>query len=187
MSVALKAIEESSFFCSHSCSRIHAIGRHGVCVMPESCEQCGGLGQIIVEDVLYVLPREATLPAVRSLHRQAVLWTHQNQGLGKFVGLMKRAVAMEQKQAMEAEQKKLDRFASTIVIGACIIAAIRLAREENICRSSPKLYSAIGDSIALARTLHCRPDLRVPTSLPACPATRCGPAGPGSSSSVFLR
>ena len=103
--------------------------------------------------VLYVLPREATLSAVRSLHRQAVVWTHQNQGLGKFLGLMKRAVAREQKQAMEAEQKKLDRFASTIVIGACIIAAIRLAREENIGRSSPKLYSAIGDSIALARAI----------------------------------
>ena len=69
------------------------------------------------------------------------------------MGLMKRAVAREQKQAMEAEQKKLDRFASTIVIGACIIAAIRLAREENIGRSSPKLYSVIGDSIALARAI----------------------------------
>ena len=62
-------------------------------------------------------------------------------------------MAREQKQAMEAEQKKLDRFASTIVIGAYIIAAIRLAREENIGRSSPKLYSAIGNSIALARAI----------------------------------
>ena len=54
---------------------------------------------------------------------------------------------------MEAEQKKLDRFASTIVIGACIIAAIRLARQENIGRFSPKLYTAIGESIALARAI----------------------------------
>ena len=103
--------------------------------------------------VLYVLPGEATLSVVRSLHRQAVVQPRQDQRLGKFLGLMKRAVAREQKQAMEAEQKKLDRFASTIVIGACIIAAMRLAREENIGRSSPKLYSAIGDSIALARAI----------------------------------
>jgi hypothetical protein len=45
-----------------------------------------------------------------------------------------------------------DRFASTLVIAASIIAAVRLAHDD-ISRPSPKLASVIADSVALARTI----------------------------------
>jgi len=51
------------------------------------------------------------------------------------------------------EQRMKDRFASTLVIAAYIIAAVRLAREENITRSSPRLTTVIADCMALARMI----------------------------------
>lgn len=45
------------------------------------------------------------------------------------------------------------RFASTLVIAASIIAAVRLARDQDISRPSPRLVSVITDSIALARMI----------------------------------
>lgn len=62
------------------------------------------------------------------------------------MGEMKRAIAMEQ------AQYKKDRFASTLVIAAAIICAVRLARDD-ISRPSPKLFSAVSDSVNLARTI----------------------------------
>ena len=53
-----------------------------------------------------------------------------------------------------AEQKRMtDRFASTLVIAASIIAAVRLAREQDISRSSPRLTSVVSESIGLARLI----------------------------------
>ena len=49
-----------------------------------------------------------------------------------------------------------DRFASTLVIAASIIAAVRLAREQDISRPSPRLTSVIADSIGLARMILTR-------------------------------
>jgi hypothetical protein len=49
--------------------------------------------------------------------------------------------------------KVKDRFASTLVIAASIIAAVRLARDDNITRSSPRLSTAIADCVALARMI----------------------------------
>jgi hypothetical protein len=46
-----------------------------------------------------------------------------------------------------------DRFSSTLVIAASIIAGIRLARDENISRPSPRLTTVIADSIALAKAI----------------------------------
>lgn len=63
------------------------------------------------------------------------------------VGEMRRAIAHE-----EQDRKVNDRFASTLVISASIIAAIRLAREE-ISSPSPRIVSVIADSIALARAI----------------------------------
>lgn len=63
------------------------------------------------------------------------------------MGLMNRAVARE-----EEDRRKQDRFASTLVIAAAIIAAVRLAREE-ISRPSPRLTAAVADSVALARMI----------------------------------
>ena len=63
------------------------------------------------------------------------------------MGEMKRAIARE-----EQERRSQDRFASTIVIAAAIIAAVRLARDD-ISSPSPRVYSAIADSVNLARKI----------------------------------
>jgi uncharacterized membrane protein len=55
-------------------------------------------------------------------------------------------------QPLEVEQRKRDRFVSTLVIAASIIAAIRLARDD-ISRPSSKLASVISDSVGLARMI----------------------------------
>ena len=64
------------------------------------------------------------------------------------MGEMHRAIAREQ----EDERRKRDRFASTIVIAASIIAAVRLARDD-ISRPTPRLHSIVGDSVALAQII----------------------------------
>lgn len=63
------------------------------------------------------------------------------------MGEMKRA------NAYEADRRTRERFASTLVIAASIIAAVRLARDENISRPSPRLSSVISDSVGLARMI----------------------------------
>ena len=70
--------------------------------------------------------------------------------------MMKRAIACEEQErakAMEEQKRMTDRFASTLVIAASIIAAIRLAREQDISRPSPRLTSVVTDSIGLARMI----------------------------------
>lgn len=72
------------------------------------------------------------------------------------MGLMRRAIAREEqerKKAMEEQRRTRDRFASTLVIAASIIAAIRLARDQDISRPSPRLTSVIADSVGLARRI----------------------------------
>ena len=73
------------------------------------------------------------------------------------MGLMRRAIAREEqerKKAMEEQRRtSADRFASTLVIAASIIAAIRLARDQDISRPSPRLTSVIADSVGLARKI----------------------------------
>jgi GTP-sensing pleiotropic transcriptional regulator CodY len=59
---------------------------------------------------------------------------------------------MRRANAREEEQRKRDRFASTLVIAASIIAAVRLARDD-ISRPSPRLTSVIADSVGLARMI----------------------------------
>jgi hypothetical protein len=66
---------------------------------------------------------------------------------GAPMGEMKRAIALENQQRL-----KQDRFASTLVISASIIAAVRLARDD-ISRPSPRLSSVVGESVALARMI----------------------------------
>jgi hypothetical protein len=63
------------------------------------------------------------------------------------MGEMRRAIAHE-----ERERRVSDRFASTLVIASAIIAAVRLARED-ISAPSPRLSSAVSDSVALARMI----------------------------------
>ena len=72
------------------------------------------------------------------------------------MGEMRRAVAREEQERTKgmAEQKRMtDRFGSTLVIAASIIAAVRLAREPDISRPSPRLTSVVSDSIGLARMI----------------------------------
>jgi hypothetical protein len=63
------------------------------------------------------------------------------------MGEMRRAIAREQE-----ERRTQDRFASTLVIAASIIAAVRLARED-ISTPSQRLLSTVGDSVSLARMI----------------------------------
>jgi len=63
------------------------------------------------------------------------------------MGEMRRAIGRE-----EQERRKQDRFASTLVIAASIIAAVRLARDD-INRPSPRVQSVIMDSVHLARLI----------------------------------
>jgi len=72
------------------------------------------------------------------------------------MGEMKRAIAREERErvkAMEEQKRMTDRFASTLVIAASIIAAVRLAREQDISRPSPRLASVVAGSIGLARMI----------------------------------
>lgn len=64
------------------------------------------------------------------------------------MGEMRRAIARE-----DQERQKQERYSSTVVIAASIIAAVRLARDPDISRPSPRLTSVVTDSIALARTI----------------------------------
>ena len=72
------------------------------------------------------------------------------------MGEMRRAMAREEQERTKAmaEQKGItDRFASTLVIAASIIAAVRLARDQDISRPWPRLSSVVTDSIGLARMI----------------------------------
>jgi hypothetical protein len=69
---------------------------------------------------------------------------------------MRRAIAREEQErsnAMEEQKRMTDRFASTLVIAASIIAAVRLARDQDISRPSPRLTSVIAESVGLARKI----------------------------------
>jgi hypothetical protein len=72
------------------------------------------------------------------------------------MGEMKRAIAREERErvkAMEEQKRMTDRFASTLVIAASIIAAVRFAREQDMSRPSPRLTTVVTDSIGLARMI----------------------------------
>ena len=68
------------------------------------------------------------------------------------MGEMKRAIAREVQDRSAYERQAKDRFASTLVIAASIIAAVRLARDD-ISRPSPRVLSAIEGSVALAKMI----------------------------------
>jgi len=63
------------------------------------------------------------------------------------MGEMKRAIAHE-----EQDRAVQSRFASTVVIAAAIIAAVRLARDD-ISTNSPRLLCVVSDSVRLARMI----------------------------------
>jgi hypothetical protein len=59
---------------------------------------------------------------------------------------MKRAIARENEQVVR------DRFASTLVISAAIICAVRLARDQ-VFPPTPKVVAAVSDSVSLAHLI----------------------------------
>lgn len=62
------------------------------------------------------------------------------------MGEMKRAIAREN------DERERDRFASTLVIAAAIICAVRLARDQ-LFPPTPKVVAAVSDSVSLARLI----------------------------------
>lgn len=63
------------------------------------------------------------------------------------MGEMKRAIAHE-----EQDRAVQNRFASTVVIAAAIIAAVRLALDD-IGTNSPRFLCVVSDSVRLARMI----------------------------------
>ena len=100
------------------------------------------------------LRRDQALPSLGNLPRQTVLQTRLQKAAhgGAVMGEMKRAIAREQaawSQSMQDEK----RMKSTLVIAAAIIAAVRLARDPEISRPSPRLTAVVNESVSLARMI----------------------------------
>ena len=68
------------------------------------------------------------------------------------MGEMKRAIAREQKDWAEQMQEQA-RMKSTLVIAAAIIAAVRLARDPDIGRPSPRLTAVVSERVSLAQMI----------------------------------
>jgi len=69
------------------------------------------------------------------------------------MGEMKRAIAREREAWAEKMQEQQTRMKSTLVIAAAIIAAVRLARDPDISRPSPRLNAVVSESVNLARMI----------------------------------
>jgi hypothetical protein len=100
------------------------------------------------------LRREKKLSSIRDFSGQALVQTRAQTGTnqGALMGEMKRAIARERKDWAEQMQEQA-RMKSTLVIAAAIIAAVRLARDPDISRPSPRLTSVVSDSVSLARMI----------------------------------
>ena len=98
--------------------------------------------------------REEKLPSLRDLPRQALVQTWSQAGAisGALMGEMKRAIARE-REAWAEQMQEQTRMKSTLVIAAAIIAAVRLARDPDISRPSPRLTAVVSDSVNLARMI----------------------------------
>ena len=97
---------------------------------------------------------EEKLPAVRDFPGQALVqtWPQTSAISGALMGEMKRAIARE-REAWAEQMQEQTRMKSTLVIAAAIIAAVRLARDPDISRPSPRLTAVVSDSVNLARMI----------------------------------
>jgi hypothetical protein len=68
------------------------------------------------------------------------------------MGEMKRAVARE-REAWAEQMQEQARMKSTVVIAAAIIAAVRLARDSDINRPTPRLTAVVSESVILERMI----------------------------------
>ena len=71
---------------------------------------------------------------------------------GAVMGEMKRAIARE-REAWAEKMQEQTRMRSTVVIAAAIIAAVRLARDPDISRPSPRLTAVVNESVSLAKMI----------------------------------
>ena len=100
------------------------------------------------------LRREEELSSLRDLSREALVqtWSSARAVSGALMGEMKRAIAREREAWAERMQEQT-RMNSTLVIAAAIIAAVRLARDTDISRPSPRRTAVVNESISLARMI----------------------------------
>jgi len=100
------------------------------------------------------LRRKEELSSLRDLSREALVqtWSKARAIGGVLMGEMKRAIAREREAWVEKMQEQT-RMKSTLVIAAAIIAAVRLARDPDISRPSPRLTAVVSDSVNLARMI----------------------------------
>jgi hypothetical protein len=98
--------------------------------------------------------REEKLPSIRDFPRQILVQTWSQTGAlsGALMGEMKRAIARE-REAWAEKMQEQTRMNSTLVIAAAIIAAVRLARDTDISRPSPRLAAVVSESVSLARMI----------------------------------
>jgi len=98
--------------------------------------------------------REEKLPSIRDFPRQSLVqtWSQAGANSGALMGEMKRAIARE-REAWAEQMQEQTRMKSTLVIAAAIIAAVRLARDPDISRPSPRLTAVVSESVSLARMI----------------------------------
>ena len=103
------------------------------------------------------LRRDQTLSPLQNLSRQTLLQTQLQKVApgGAVMGEMQRAIAREQ-AAWSQNMQDEKRMKSTLVIAAAIIAAVRLARDPDISRPSPRLTAVVSESVSLARMIFDR-------------------------------
>ena len=94
---------------------------------------------------------EEELSSIGNLSGQtlAQAWPQAGAIYGAVMGEMKRAIARE-REAWEEKMQEQTRMKSTLVIAAAIIAAVRLARDPDISRPSPRLTAVVNESVSLA-------------------------------------
>lgn len=100
------------------------------------------------------LRREEKLSSNGSLSGQTLVQARPQAGAiyGAVMGEMKRAIARE-REAWAEKMQEQTRMRSTLVIAAAIIAAVRLARDPDISRPSPRLAAVVSESVNLARMI----------------------------------
>ena len=71
------------------------------------------------------------------------------------MGEMKRAIALDQEDALRQATERVGRprLTATVIIASAVIAAVRLARDYNITSGSPRLMSVVSDSVSLAKRI----------------------------------
>ena len=98
--------------------------------------------------------REEKPSSIGDLSGQPLVQTRPRAGAiqGVLMGEMKRAIARE-REAWAEQMQEQTRMKSTLVIAAAIIAAVRLARDPDISRPSPRLTAVVSESVSLARMI----------------------------------